>query len=300
MHYNEQKILKTLKKRSKDILVTKASGEVIPFSEEKLLRSLTRSGASSELALSITRDIKPHLHEGISTKKIYRIAFSLLKERSKTAAGKYHLKRGIMELGPSGFPFEKFIAEILKREGYEVKVGQFVQGQCVNHEIDVIAEKAEHHFMIECKYHNRPGTVCDVKIPLYIQARFKDVEAAWLKLPGHGTKFHQGWVVTNTRFTGDAIQYGTCAGLKLIGWDYPNGGSLRSQIDKFGLYPITCLTSLSKAEKEKLLEANIVLSHEICSSDKPLRDIGVKPSRIETIQKEAIQLCQNFEGSDKK
>ena len=129
----------------------------------------------------------------------------------------------------------------------------------MRHEIDVIAEKENNHIMIECKYHNLPGTICDVKIPLYINSRFKDVEASWIQLPGHDKKFHQGWVVTNTRFTQDAIQYGTCAGLKLIGWDYPNGEGIRSKIDTLGLYPITCLTKLSKFEKQQLLEKRIVL-----------------------------------------
>lgn len=200
-------------KNSNQIVITKASGVQESFSSEKLKRSLVNAGASEELSELIADEVQPKLYPGISTKKIYRIAHNLLLEQSGSLAAKYHLKSAIMELGPSGYLFEKFIAELLKHQGYSVKVGEFVKGKCVNHEIDVIAEKDHHHFMIECKYHNQPGTICDVKIPLYIQARFKDVEAAWIQLPDHGAKFHQGWVVTNTRFTSDAIQYGTCAGL---------------------------------------------------------------------------------------
>jgi hypothetical protein len=199
-----------------------------------------------------------------------------------------------MELGPSGFPFEKFVAEILAAQGYMVQTGQIIRGKCVNHEIDVIAEKEEQHFMIECKYHNQPGTVSDVKVSLYIHARFKDVEASWIELPGHRSKFHQGWVVTNTRFSNDAIDYGTCAGLKLIGWNYPDGGSLRSLIDKLGLYPITCLGSLSKAEKQKLLDNNIVLCRELRDNAKLLLDAGVKASRITVVQHEALKLCESI------
>jgi len=283
-----------MKRRKSDILITKASGELLPFSEEKLRSSLLRSGASVQIASDIVKELAAQLYEGVSTKKIYKWAFRALKERSRLSAGKYQLKRGIMELGPSGFPFEKFFGEILKQQGYEIQVGRIVKGQCVNHEIDVIAEKEDQHFMIECKYHNRPGTVCDVKIPLYIQARFKDVESSWLKIPGHGTKFHQGWVVTNTRFTEDAIQYGNCAGLKLIGWNYPNGGSLRSQLDLLGLYPITCLTSLSKSEKQQLLARNIVLCHEVCDNEKLLQEIGIKPARIAVILQEGRELCKKM------
>lgn len=280
--------------KKNNIFITKASGESVPFSESKLQNSLQRSGADKEQIEKISTEVRAKLYPGISTKNIYRIAFGLLKHSSKPVAAKYNLKRAIMELGPSGFPFEKFIGEILSFQGYLIKVGDIVEGQCVNHEIDVIAEKGEHHYMIECKYHNRLGTVCDVKIPLYIQARFKDVESAWLKLPGHGTKFHQGWVVTNTRFTSDAIQYGKCAGLKLIGWDYPNENSLRGQIDSLGLYPITCLTSLSKQEKQVLLEKKTVLCKEICANENILLELGIKFSRIKKIMEEATELCKNL------
>ena len=67
-------------------------------------------------------------------------------------------------------------------------MGEIVKGHCVNHEIDVIAEKEDYRFMIECKFRNLPGTNCDVKIPLYIQARFKDVEQQWKTRPEQGNK----------------------------------------------------------------------------------------------------------------
>lgn len=281
-----------MKQEPSKVLITKASGELLPFSPEKLRNSLIRSGAAPGIADEIQKEISSRLYTGVSTKKIYRWAFSLLRERSNRLAGKYHLKKAIMELGPEGFAFEKFVGEILKNDNYSIQIGQIVHGLCVDHEIDVIAEKGEHHFMIECKFHNQPGTVSDVKVPLYIQARFKDVEAAWLQVPGHGSKFHQGWVVTNTRFTSDAIKYGTCAGLKLIGWDHPNGGSLRHRIDDSGLYPVTCLNSLTREEKQALLSQGIVLSRDLCSNKNVLLKAGVKASKIIKVQEEALLLCQ--------
>lgn len=281
-------------KKDNQIVITKASGLQASFSPEKLKRSLLNAGATEQLAESIVDEIEPKLYGGISTKKIYRIAFNLLKDTSSPLAAKYHLKRGIMELGPSGFPFERFIGEILKQQGYSVRVGEIVKGKCVTHEVDVIAEKDHHHFMIECKYHNQPGTISDVKIPLYIQARFKDVEAAWIHLPGHGSKFHQGWVVTNTRFTSDAIQYGTCAGLHLLGWDFPKKESLKEQIDALGLYPVTCLTRLTRVEKQKLLDMKIVLCTEICANEKLLYDIGMNETRVKKVIEEGQQLCHKL------
>ena len=242
----------------------------------------------------IIREVQKNLYDNISTKKIYQLAFGLLKKQSRHLAGKYKLKQAIMELGPSGFPFEKYVAEIFKFQGYTVKIGEIVKGLCVNHEIDVIAEKGNQHFMIECKFHNLPGTNCDVKIPLYIQSRFKDVEQQWKSIPGHGTKSHQGWVVTNTKFTGDAIQYGLCVGLHLLGWDFPNGNSLREQIDASGLYPLTSLTTLTLHEKQLLLDKKIVLCKEICSNPGLLSIAQIPAQRKKSVMNEATILCKGI------
>lgn len=286
-------------KRKKNLFITKASGESVPFSEEKMRNSLLHAGANESQIDEITEDLESHLYNGISTKKIYRLAFNKLKDNSKHLAARYHLKRAIMELGPSGYPFEKFIGEILKQQGYSVKVGEFVKGKCVNHEVDVIALTKDHHFMIECKYHNQQGIVCDVKIPLYIQSRFKDIESEWVKLSGHDKISHQGWLVTNTKFSSDAIQYGNCVGLKLLGWDYPVKESLKDLIDDLELYPITCLTTLSRAEKQKLLDQKIVLCKEIYDNENHLYDIGMNDTKVKKVIEEAKQLCHKLVDSGK-
>ena len=276
------------------IIITKASGKKEPFAKSKLYQSLLRAGAPATLANQILKAVELDLREGMSTKNIYKIAYKLLSKAERPIAGRYHLKNGIMELGPSGFPFEKYVSEILAHQGYTVQVGKIVDGKCVKHEVDIIAEKGEQHFMIECKYHNSPGIFCDVKIPLYIHARFKDIESQWMKIPGHGAKFHQGWVVTNTRFTTDAITYSSCAGLKVISLDFPVIGSLREMIEETGLYPLTCLTSLTQQEKKSLLEKKVVLCIEVCQRPQLLSELNIPSKRIEAILKEGNQLCHKL------
>ncbi len=273
------------------VLVTKASGERVPFSKDKLRQSLQRSGASADIIEMVTQAIDPYLHEGISTKEIYKLAFSLLRKKSKSQAARYKLKQGIMELGPSGFPFERFVAEILRRQGFVVDVGIVVKGHCVSHEVDVVAHKGNKHFMVECKFHNTQGMKSDVKVPLYIAARFKDIEQHCLTLHEPGSQFHQGWVVTNTKFTNDAIHYGTCAGLHLLGWDFPRKGGLKDQIDQFGLYPLTCLTTLTKAEKQALLSKKIVLCSELLENKELLNQAGIPQGKIISALSEAHALC---------
>mgnify|MGYP003666389113 CR=1 FL=1 len=273
------------------IYIIKASGEKALFEIEKVINSLERAGADKLLIKEIVQDINKEVHDGMTTKKIYQMAFNLLKRKSRISASKYKLKKALMELGPSGYPFEKFVGKVFDHEGFDTKVGVIVQGNCVQHEVDVIAQKDNKHYMIECKYHSDQGRFCNVKIPLYIQSRFLDVQKQWEKQQGHKTKFHQGGVCTNTRFTSDAIQYGTCAGLMLTSWDYPKGHGLKERIDRLGLHPLTSLTTLTKAEKSKLLDKGIVLCKEINENPSLLEQIGIPKQRQKNILEDSRELC---------
>ncbi len=268
------------------------SGEKVPFSSGKLRNSLEKSGAGVKDVDFILEDIISRLYEDISTKEIYARAFSLLKKISRANAARYKLKKALLELGPTGYPFEQYVGELMKYQGFDVEVSVYVKGQCVTHEIDVIAQKDHKYFMVECKFHTRQTKHCDIKVPLYIQSRFKDLEKVWNKMPGHKDKFHQGWIFTNTRFTSMALEYGNCIGLKLIGWDYPQQGSLKDRIDIAGLHPVTCLTSLTKREKSKLLDIRKVLCRDLCVHPEVLFSIGIKESRHKNILKEADDVCR--------
>jgi len=279
-------------KKYSNALIRKSSGDIVPFYTDRLKRSLLKSGASEEQAEKIISQIQQNLYEGISTKEIYQHAYLLLKGTAKPLAAKYKLKRAIIELGPTGFPFEKYVAAIFHKQGYAVQTGVIVEGHCVKHEIDIIAKQNNKQLIIECKFHNSLGIVCDVKIPLYINSRFKDVQENLLMRSGHDNMEYEPWVVTNTRFSSDAVQYGICAGLNLLGWDYPVNNSLNKQIDQLALYPLTCLTSLSKNEKQILLNNQIVLCKEIFENESILQQAGISKERINSIIAEARQLCK--------
>jgi len=157
---------------NKSVLIKKYSGEYQAFDVNKLINSLRRSGADEDIIQNIARKVQEQIEEGMTTKKIYQLAFNMLKGKSRLSASKYKLKKALMELGPSGFPFEKLVSKLFTHEGYDAKVGVIVQGNCVQHEVDVIAQKDNKHYMIECKFHSDQGRFCNVKIPLYIQSRF--------------------------------------------------------------------------------------------------------------------------------
>ena len=273
------------------IHITKRNGEKVPFDVQKLINSLDRSGASEEDIESVIREVGNNLVDGMSTRKVYQLAYAILRKKSKKAAGKYRLKKAIFELGPTGYPFERFVGELLKSQGYKVEVGTIVRGLCVQHEVDVIAEKEDRRYIIECKFHSDQSTKSDVKVSLYFHSRFLDIKRQWEKQAENHLLFHQGWLVTNTRFTDDALKYGECAGLKMISWDHPSKGSLRDRIDMSGLHPITALQSLTKKEKQMLLEQDIVLCRDLDAA--VLEKAGVRQSVFNRILKEAETLCHS-------
>ena len=276
----------------KQILIKKASGELEPFSEYKLRRSLERVGTLPDVIEKIVSHIMGELKDGASTYDIYKHAFSQLHKYDRPLAGKYSLKRAIMELGPTGHPFERLVSEILKTKEFSTQVGVVVQGICVSHEVDIVAEKDNRHIMVECKFHNRQGIKTDVKVTLYIQARFEDVQRAWLKDKNHTQKFHEAWLVTNTKLTTDAIRYAECVGMKPIGWSYPAQEGLEILIDQSGLHPVTCLTTLSVGIKQQLLNRNIVLCKEMSQNKNVLQTLGLDAPQITQAEKEIRQLCK--------
>ncbi|WP_178984194.1 ATP cone domain-containing protein [Winogradskyella helgolandensis] len=274
-----------------DIDIIKYSGEKVKFSLDKLRTSLKRTGADDAVVNPILDKVQDELYQNISTKEIYNRAFSLLKKNKSHFASKYKLKKAIYELGPTGFPFERFVSAILKYSGYKTEVGKTLQGKCVSHEIDVIAHKNTESTVIECKFHSEQGLKCNVKIPLYINSRFQDVKANWNKNSKNKVLLTAGWVVTNTRFTKDALQYGKCCGLYLLSWDYPPDNGLKDRIDRLGLYPITVSTLLSQREKKFLLSRSVVLCRDLINDKFYLDHLGVSEMRKKKILSEISQLC---------
>jgi Holliday junction resolvase len=276
---------------NKKVWIVKASGEREPFSEKKFRSSLKKTGASQQTIDKITKKVKKKLYDGISTSKIYDYAHKLLRKRSRPAAGKYSIKKAIMHMGPSGYPFEKLVAEILKTQGYNVQTGRKIKGFCVTHEVDVVAHKKGKKIVAECKYHNRHGIKSDVVTALYVHSRFEDIKKEWNTRKGEKNIKKEGWLITNTRLTSDAKKYLKCVGLTAIAWNYPKKNSLEDLITEAGLHPLTTLTTLSNSNKKDLLRKNIILCKELIKSPKKLQSIGLRKRRIDTVVDEAKKVC---------
>lgn len=268
------------------IYVVKENGQRELFDIKKLEYSLSRAGASSHTITQILTTIEQELVDGMSTRDIYRRAFELLRTEEKPIALKYSLKRAIMDLGPAGFAFEKFIAEIFKYKGFQAETGKIVRGFCVEHEVDVIAWNKEKLIMCEAKFHNEPGMKSDLKVALYVKARFDDLRKMTFKY-GKERKLDEGWLVTNTKFSSTAIEYGSCqGGLIMIGWNYPPRGNLHDMILEAKLHPVTCLTSLSGREKRFLLDHGMILCKSIKENPSLLPLMGLSPTKAKKVLSE--------------
>lgn len=266
------------------IYVLKADGTKELFDDSKLAHSLRRAGASNTVIEQILLEINSNLPAEITTHHIYKHAFDLLHKSDNPVALKYSLKRAIMELGPSGFPFEDFIAEIFREKGFTAESGKIVKGFCVEHEVDVVAWDKKQLIMVEAKFHNEQGTKSDLKVILYVKARFDDLRQMTFNYGGEERKLDEGWLITNTKFSTTAIEYGSCqGGIRMIGWNYPPTGNLHDMILQSKLHPLTCLVNLNGREKKELLNKGIVLCKTLADNPGLLHDIGV-----DEVQKEKV------------
>lgn len=268
------------------ITVKKADGSTEYFKVEKFRRSLRRAGATPAELVVIIAAIEKRLYDGITTQAIYRLAFELLRHTEQKAATRYSLRRALFGLGPTGFPFERYLGRLFEAEGYTTKTGILVSGHCAEHEIDVAAYKTDHSFVAEAKFHARPGIKTDLQVAMYSYARLLDLRDATI-CSDDICGIKEFWLITNTKFTSAAEKYANCVGLTILSWDYPRKNNLHDRIQRLGVYPITVLSSLTTSQVATLFEHDCILCSDIVAKPHILRHLHASPSKIEAILSEA-------------
>ncbi len=271
-------------------IIVKGDGTREAFEVSKLIGSLKHAGASQNLADEIAAHVTKEIKDGMSTTQIYRHAFMRLRKEERVTAARYSMRRAILDLGPTGFPFEDYISALMRAKGYEVKTRVIVPGRCTSHEVDVVMSKDTHHIGAELKFHNTPGFKTDVKTALYVRARFWDIEFG-ARDRKEKAGIDEGWLITNTKFTENAIQYAECSGISLLGWGYPAGAALKNFISQTGVYPVTVLTTLSKAEKSRLITSGVTLCRTIADDPEALRRAGITGQKNNDIVAECSAVC---------
>lgn len=246
------------------IRVVKADGSMEEFQPRKILRTMRSAGASDEAAKKVLKEIEDVAYDGITTREILKRVKALLQKGELHTAMRYDLKGAMMRMGPAGFAFETFISEILSNYGYKTKLRSILQGRCVQHEVDVIAERtsgAARRCLIECKYHNMAGLSVELKDVLYTYARFLDLNEG--SKIGKGERFDEVWLVSNTHPSPDAAKYASCRGMKLLCWGCPKGRGLEEMIAEKRLYPVTILRSVDRITFNNLFLADLMLAKDL-------------------------------------
>lgn len=261
-------------------IITKADGSKEVFDQGRLMRSLIRSGAGEYIAEKIATELNDSVLPGTTSHEIYSRAFSTLRKETRPVAARYALRRALLELGPSGHPFEDFVAHLFKKEGWVVETRKIIAGKCVSHETDLYATHPDEgiHLAAELKYHNDPAYKTDLKVALYVKSRFDDIFAC--DPHARACPIDRGFLITNTKFTSEAIKFSECAGVELLGWGYPDGDSLFDRMSQAKVYPITALTDLSRAEKRLLIDNRIVSVDQVLENRKLLDILHLDADRV--------------------
>ncbi len=271
--------------------IKKADGTFEFFKIEKLRRSLRRAGASPDEVNNVVAKITQELYEGIQTQEIYRRAFTLLRESELPTAARYSLRRALFGLGPTGFPFERFIARLFETDGYKTKTGIVLQGRCAPHEIDIAAYTDTHSFVGEAKFHSRPGVKSDLQVALYSYARLIDLKGTTI-CSDDICSIQEFWLITNTKFTSTAEEYGECVGIKMLSWDYPKHNNLHDRIQRAKIYPITVLQSLNSAQIATLIARDIIVCNDIVDNQGALRHLHLSSPKLQAVMNEVNEICE--------
>ncbi len=266
-------------------MVVKQSGEREEYNEEKVRRSMNRVGVPENLKPEVLAHIRQKFQNSeISTDDIFRHILEYLEPRDRKSSLRFNLREAIFQLGPTGFPFEQYLANIFRTMGYKVSTDNIMTGDCVRHEVDLLLEKDGHREIVEVKFHNHHVVKTDVQVALYTYARFLDVKEK--------NKIDNVWLVTNTKLTTDAISYANCKGMPVIAWNYPEKGNLQDLVEEPSMYPITLLNSLSEQEKRRLIEKNIVLCTDLLSkSTQELADPLLRNDSLQRAKEDAQLVC---------
>jgi Holliday junction resolvase-like predicted endonuclease len=247
------------------VLVTKADGSKQLFDEEKIVRTCLRIGASREDAVQIAQKVERRLYEGISTRKILQIIYSLMRKQKPAIKHLFDLKYGISLMVPKP-EFEAFIRILLVHSGFKVEPNTILRGLCGEHEADAIATKDGVTHFVEVKHHSSYHALTGLDESRIARAILEDVTEGY----SHGLtriKIDRAMIVTNTRYSKHAINYGRCRDILQVGWSSPEFLGLRELVEKHKLYPLSCLRGISAKVRLRLVEAGIVLIKQLLEQD---------------------------------
>jgi len=247
------------------VVVKKADGSVQSFDKEKVVRTCLRMGANKQVAYEVAEKVERRLYDGISTANILQMVFQFMRSYKHIVGHLFDLRKGL-SLMSSKPEFEVFVQALLARTGFEVSPNRLLIGKCVEHEVDAIARKDGVTYFVEAKHHSRYHTPTGLDESRIARAVLEDVIEGFV-FGKSDLKIDRAMIVTNTRYSDQAIQYGNCRNILQIGWSSPIDHGLQSMIEGKNLLPLSCLRGLSMDARLKLAIAGIVLFEQLIEED---------------------------------
>ncbi len=238
------------------VMIVKYDGRLEEYDSNKIVRTLTRMGAPQHIAEEIAEDLEEQIEEGMTTKTIYDMAITELESHKEIVEFRRNMKDGLARIG-SGYRFEEYVRLLLQERGYQVSGNVVIQGACVSHEIDGIAEKDGKMVYVEVKHHSVLERYTPFEVTLAAKAKWDDLQRG-CEQGLNDCAFDRVLIVTNTRLTIHAQRYAECIGIEHWGWNMPRGEGIDQFIESKKLYPVTILRSVTDEERDALYAQGIL------------------------------------------
>ncbi|MFW9934893.1 MAG: ATP cone domain-containing protein [Candidatus Thorarchaeota archaeon] len=261
------------------VMVIKWDGRSEEFDSMKIVRTLTRMGAPQAVAEEIAEELEDRVEEGMATKEIYDMAVTELETHREVVEFRRDLRDGLARIG-SGFIFEDYVRLLLEEYGYKVSGNVVLQGACVDHEVDSIAERDGEVIYVEMKHHSVLERYTPFEVTLAAKAKWDDLQAG-CEQGLNDCSFDRVLIVTNTRLTQHARHYAECVGIEHFGWNTPIGRGIDWFIENKKLYPVTILRTVTDEERDELYKHRILTLNQLMKADP--KSVGLSETRLKEL-----------------
>jgi hypothetical protein len=275
------------------VFVTKADGSRQIFNKEKVVQTCLRMGASPQAAREVAEKVERRLYDGIPTRAVLKMILRFMRSQQPGVGHLYDLKLGLSLMSPRP-EFELFVQVLLAHQGFQVEANQILKGRCVEHEVDALATKDGITYFVEAKHHFSYHALTGLDESRIARAVLEDVSENYTS---GGLRVDRAMIITNTRYSTHAAQYGRCKNILQVGWSSPENFGLQKMIEDKKLYPLSCLKSLKSDMRSRLVNSGFVLIKQLLEQDSwaLARRAGLQHEALKEVMLKA-QLAANALG----
>ena len=179
---------------------------------------------------------------------------------------------------------------MLSSNGFEVGSNKILVGNCGEHEADAVAVKNGVTYFVEAKHHFNYHALTGLDESRIARAILEDVTEAH-ELGKASQRFDRAMIITNTKYSDHAVNYGRCRDILQIGWNAPPDLSVQHMVEAANLYPLSCLKDLRRDVRAQLAISGVVVMKQVVDEELTAlsRKTGVSKQVLERIREQAKQ-----------